>query len=95
MVSKDGFNPLLEFPEVRKWLYRVLWIAGAAVGLFQAVLAAVGMDSPTVQKVIAGALAAIAYLSVLSNYTADRNVAAPKEVTDEASSDLQDESGAL
>lgn len=71
----DGTNPLLEYPVVRKWLYRVLWVAGAVVGLTQAVLSATDTHSATINTVIAGALAAIAYLSVLSNYTADRNVA--------------------
>jgi hypothetical protein len=93
MTIKDGYNPLLEFPVIRQWLYRVLWIAGAAVGLTQAVLSATDTHNDTINKVIAGLLAAIAYLSILSNYTADRNVVVPpKEVADEASSDLQNES---
>jgi uncharacterized membrane protein YeiB len=80
MAAKDGFNPLQEFPEVRRWLYRVLWVAGALVGLWQAVSIAVpDLSTPTSTKVVAGALAAIAYLSVVSNFTADRNVTIPEK----------------
>lgn len=71
----EGPNPLEEFPKLRRYLYRLLWIAGIITGLWQAASTAVPeLSSPTSTKIVAGVLAVIAYLSVVSNYTADRNV---------------------
>lgn len=92
MAAKDGFNPLQEFPAVRRWMYRGLWMAGAAIGLWQAVSSAVpDLSTPLTTKVTAGLLAVVAYLSVLSNFTADRNVTLPP--TPAAQDELEQEAG--
>lgn len=65
-------TPLQEYPAVRQWAYRVLWIVGLVLGAIQVYILTVGGDSP---PWLLGAVAVLGYLSIATNYTADRNVA--------------------
>jgi hypothetical protein len=65
-------NPLQEFPAVRQWAYRVVWVVGLILGAIQVYMVTVEQDQPTW---LTGALGVLAYVSVATNFTADRNVA--------------------
>jgi hypothetical protein len=64
-------NPLQEFPAVRQWAYRAVWVVGLALGAVQVYMVTIGNDQP---EWLTGALAVLAYVSVATNFTADRNV---------------------
>lgn len=64
-------NPLQEYPNLRRWCYRSLWGSGVFLGAVQAGYAVAEHPSPSWVKI---ALGVLAYVSVASNYTADRNV---------------------
>jgi hypothetical protein len=64
-------NPLEQFPQVRQWAYRAFWVVGIILGGIQAFCAATDANAPTW---VGGALAVLAYVSIATNYTADRNV---------------------
>jgi len=69
-------NPLEEYPQARQWAYRAFWIIGLALGAVQIWYATAGGDLP---DWLLPALAVLAYISVATNYTADRNVNTTKE----------------
>lgn len=69
-------NPLNDYPQVRQWMYRAFWIIGVVLGVIQAYCSAVDISTPVWYK---GALAVLAYVSIATNYTADRNVTAKEE----------------
>ena len=62
--------------EVRQWVYRAFWVVGLCLGAVQIYTVTVGDDAP---DWVIGALAVLAYLSVATNYTADRNVTTKQE----------------
>ncbi len=64
-------NPLQEYPAIRQWCYRIMWINLLTLGATQAGYAVAEQASPGWLKV---ALGVLAYVSVATNYTADRNV---------------------
>lgn len=64
-------NPLQEYPAVRRWAYRAVWVVGLVLGAIQAYLLTVGAESP---DWLLGAVAVLGYVSIATNYTADRNV---------------------
>jgi hypothetical protein len=65
-------NPLQEYPAVRQWAYRIVWVVGLVLGAIQVYMVTVEADQPTW---LTGALGVLAYVSVATNFTADRNVA--------------------
>jgi hypothetical protein len=75
-------TPLEEFPNIRKWTFRVMWIAVVLVGALQ-----IGWQAQTgsTPSWIITALAVLGYLGGAIGFTADRNLtrqmrnAAPKE----------------
>ena len=67
-------NPLEEYPAIRRWVYRVFWIAGVAIGATQVVYLTIGQDQPVW---LTAAVAVLAYLSIATNYQADRNTSVP------------------
>lgn len=69
-------TPLEEYPQVRQWAYRAFWVIGLALGAVQIWYATAGGEQP---DWLLPALAVLAYVSVATNYTADRNVTIPKE----------------
>ena len=65
-------NPLQEYPAVRQWAYRIVWVVGLVLGAIQVYIVTVDRSQP---EWLTGALAVLAYVSVATNFTADRNVA--------------------
>lgn len=65
-------NPLEEYPVLRQWAYRVVWFVGLVLGGVQIWFATTGTPAP---DWLLPALAVLAYVSIATNYTADRNVA--------------------
>lgn len=57
---------------MRQWVYRTFWVVGVLLGATQAGYAVAEAASPAWVKI---ALGVLAYVSVATNYTADRNVA--------------------
>lgn len=64
-------TPLQEYPRVRQWLYRALWGSGVLLGSVQVWCLATSTTSPSW---LAGSFAVLGYVSIATNYTADRNV---------------------
>jgi hypothetical protein len=65
-------TPLQEYPTVRQWAYRVVWGVGLVLGAIQVFVVTTGGEQP---GWLNGALAVLAYVSVATSFTADRNVA--------------------
>lgn len=63
-------NPLEEFPEVRKWVYRVYWLTIVIVGACQIGWVTATGETPVWILV---ALAILAYIGGITNFQADRN----------------------
>lgn len=65
-------TPLEQYPHIRQWAYRLLWIVGLAMGALQVWFTTTPADDQP--SWILPALAVLAYVSIATNYTADRNV---------------------
>lgn len=69
-------NPLEQYPAIRQWAYRAFWVAGLVLGSIQVYCMTVEQPTPTWFK---GAIGVLGYLSIATNYTADRNVTKPAD----------------
>lgn len=69
-------TPLQEYPTIRQWAYRVFWGVGLVLGAIQVYILTTGGDSPSW---LLGAVGVLGYVSIATNYTADRNVAKTTE----------------
>lgn len=65
-------NPLEEYPVLRRWAYRAVWVVGLILGATQVAFATIG-DGAQPEWLLA-ALAVLGYVSIATNYTADKNV---------------------
>lgn len=65
-------NPLEEYPALRQWAYRLVWFVGLVLGGIQIWFATTNTEAPAW---LLPALAVLGYVSIATNYTADRNVA--------------------
>lgn len=65
-------NPLAESPRIRKIVYRIMWIIGVALGSIQTWYLTV--SSEATPPWLKGAFAVYGFVSIATNFTADRNV---------------------